>query len=82
MYDKLNERNKSSDHFRIFLRYMICERNQLNGMDKDFKDDFMYHYDNIPKYFEEFEKRNEHETLKQLAVIDMAIDKIKSGIAG
>ena len=80
MYNLLQDRNKSSDDFRKFLQYMITERNQLNGMHEDFREDFMFHYNRLPQYFDEFEKRNEHETLRQLAMIQMATDRIKNGI--
>lgn len=77
MYNLLENKNKSSADFRAFLAHMINERSYLQGMDEQAKSDFMYHYDKLPQYFEEFIQRYEMDILKATVSIQLGIDRLQ-----
>lgn len=77
MYNLLESRCKSSANFREFLSYMISERNHINGMPEQEKTDFVYHYQKLPEYFEQYMNKYETDILKATVSIQLGIDRLQ-----
>lgn len=77
MYNLLENKHKSPADFREFLTYMINERSYLQGMSEGEQENFMYHYDKLPQYFEEFIQKYEMDILKATVSIQLGIDRLQ-----
>ena len=77
MYNLLENKHKSSADFRAFLAYMINESRYLQGMDEQTKSDFVYHYDKLPEYFEQFIQKYEMDILKAVVSIQLGVDRLQ-----
>ena len=80
MYNLLENRNKSFEDFKKFMDYMVKERAYINGLSEKDLDDFLYHYNKLPDYMEEFYKRYQESIIRSLASIEIQCSKIKDSV--
>ena len=80
LYNLLENRNKSKQDFKQFLQYMVKERSQINGMLDSDKENFLYHFDKLPQYFEEYTQLHIEKIISALASIEIASKRIKDGV--
>ena len=80
MYNLLENRNKSFADFKKFMDYMVKERAYINGLSEKDLDDFLYHYNKLPDYMEEFFKRHQESIIRSLANIEIQCSKIKDSV--
>ena len=80
MYNLLENRNKSFADFKKFMDYMVKERAYINGLSEKDLYDFLYHYNKLPDYMEEFYKRYQESIIRSLASIEIQCSKIKDSV--
>lgn len=80
MYNLLENKHKSSADFRAFLTYMINERSYLQGMPEKEREDFIYHYDKLPQYFEQFMEKYQTDILRSIVNIQISASHIEKAI--
>ena len=80
MYNLLENRNKSFADFKKFMDYMVKERAYINGLSEKDLDDFLYHYNKLPDYMEEFFKRHQESIIRSLANIEMQCSRSKDDV--
>ena len=80
MYNLLENRNKSFADFKKFMDYMVKERAYINGLSEKDLDDFLYHYNKLTDYMEEFFKRYQESIIRSLASIEIQCSKIKDSV--
>jgi len=82
LYSLVANKDKSAKDFNKFLSFMVEEMKHVSGMEEDYKKDFIYHYGQIPAYFEKYISRYEHAMLNDLASIELALTRLKEKIGG
>ena len=71
-YELLVAKNNSKADFMAFISYMIKQRAYINEFDEGTKEDFLYHFDLLPKYIDEQINKGNNDILQKLATIEIA----------
>lgn len=71
-YELLVAKHNSKADFMSFISYMIRQRAYINEFDEGTREDFLYHFDLLPKYIDEQINKGNSEILQKLATIEIA----------
>ena len=71
-YELLVAKHNSKADFMAFISYMIKQRAYINEFDEGTKEDFLYHFDLLPKYIDEQINKGNNDILQKLATIEIA----------
>ncbi|MCZ2396090.1 MAG: hypothetical protein LC100_06050 [Chitinophagales bacterium] len=75
-YELLVAKHNSKADFMAFITYMIKQRAYINEFDEGTKEDFLYHFDLLPKYIDEQINKGNNDILRKLATIEIACKSI------
>ena len=75
-YELLAAKHNSKADFMSFISYMIRQRAYINEFDEGTKEDFLYHFDLLPKYIDEQLSKSNNDILQKLATIEIACKSI------
>ena len=75
-YELLVDKHNSKADFMAFITYMIRQRAYINEFDEGTKEDFLYHFDLLPKYIDEQINKSNNDILQKLATIEIACKNI------
>lgn len=79
-YNLLEAKFDSKEDFIAFVSYMIRQRAYINEFDEGTKEDFLHHFDLLPKYIDEQINKGNSEILQKLATIEIACKGIMGAI--
>ena len=75
-YNLLEAKFDSKEDFMAFVSYMIRQRAYINEFDEGTREDFLYHFDLLPKYIDEQINKGNSDILQKLATIEIACKSI------
>lgn len=75
-YELLASKHNNKADFMHFISYMIRQRAYINEFDEGTKEDFLYHFDLLPKYIDEQINKGNNDILQKLATIEIACKSI------
>lgn len=75
-YNLLEAKFDSKEDFIAFISYMIRQRAYINEFDEGTREDFLYHFDLLPKYIDEQINKGNNDILQKLATIEIACKSI------
>lgn len=79
-YNLLESKFDSKADFMAFVSYMIRQRAYINEFDEGTREDFLHHFDLVPKYIDEQINKGNSEILQKLATIEIACKGIMGAI--
>ena len=72
LYTLYNSKDESFHHFMNFFRFMIEKQRYHSSKENE---DFVYHFDRLPKYLEELLSKIRYDTIQDIATIGMVVDR-------